>query len=244
MLTPEFFILFGAGCLIGTFAIVVGGAMFFSVPLMQWLFPEISFGAVVGNIKVGSFFTFAGSTFSTRKNVFFLQNIKLAAFAFPGAVIGASIIAHLDQRWALPAIMLAIALSFLTPKIAHLVTDKTFHVMCFLTGVYGGFFGAGVGLTLFALLRLKYPQDTDIALVKTQVRFIEMLLIIAALITHYIHGNLITAIWLPWAMGGMCGGVVGGLLLNRMGKLPGHVQKYILYTAFSFALIVASIRFF
>lgn len=243
MLIPEAVVLLGAGFIIGIFAIIMGGTMFFSVPLMQALFPEIAFGAVVGNLKVGSLMSFTGSIISTHKKINYTENLKVAAFAFPGAVLGASIISHLDQRWIFPVIIVAIALSVLAPKIAHLVTRKTFHLASFLTGIYAGFFGAGVGLIFFALLRLKYTEDHQIALTKIQVRFVEWMMVIAAVATHYLHGNLIAAIWLPWASGALVGGFIGGLLLEKMGRMPGHLQKYVLYAAFSLALIVAGVKF-
>ncbi|MBI1272752.1 MAG: TSUP family transporter [Alphaproteobacteria bacterium] len=232
------------GFIIGILGVVIGGAMFFAVPLMQWLFPLASFGIVVGNIKMGSFFRSIGSTISTHKHIEYVDNFKLSLAAFLGTILGASAIAQLDQAWLLPAVVLAIILALLAPKLAHKITNRTFHLASLLTGIYAGLFGAGIGVLLIALLRLKHPSDEKIAHVKIQARFVEWLLVITAIVTHFLHGNLVTSIWVPWSIGGLIGGYTGGVMLDKMGKLSGKVQKIILYVAFAFAFIVAAFKAF
>ena len=244
LLTTNSLLLVMAGAIIGVFSVVIGGGMFFSIPLMQWLFPGISFGAIVGNLKVGSFFRSVGSTISTHKQIEYVSNVKLAILALIGTGIGTTLIASLSQKWLFPALVVAVLLAFFAPKLADKITNKTFHVASFLTGVYAGAFGAGIGVLLIALLRLKHPADTDIAFVKIQARFVEWLLVITAVAMHLYHGNIITAIWVPWAVGALIGGYIGGVALNRLGHLPGSVQKSVLYASFAVALVVAGIRFF
>jgi uncharacterized membrane protein YfcA len=201
-------------------------------------------GAVVGNIKVSSFFRSIGSTASTFRQIEFLQNFKLVPVALVGTVLGATAISHIDQKWMLPAIVSAIIFTIQAPKFASRVTPQTFALASFITGVYAGVLGAGIGVMLVALLRLKHPEDTEIALVKIQARFVEFLLVIAAVITHIFNGSLISALWVPLSIGGIIGGYAGGVLLNKMGELSGLVQKRILYAAFSIDLLVAAKKFF
>lgn len=244
MLDPQFFILIAAGFLISIFAIVIGGAAFLSVPIIQILFPGISFGSVIGNLKIGSLITFAGSTISTRKNIAFAKNIKLAGIAFIGTIIGASFIAHLSQDWIFPAVVLAIIVSLTAPKISQYVSQRRFNIASFICGIYAGLFGAGNGIILLALIRTQLPKDSDIAYVKTQVRFIELLLAVTAVFTHFFHGNLITAIWLPWSMGAIFGGYIGGMILNKLGHLSGKKQKIVLYISFFIAFTVAFYNYY
>lgn len=243
ILTPEFLTLMVAGFFIGIFAVVIGGGMFFSAPLAQWLFPQASFGVIVGNLKVGAFFRSIGSIAATWRKIAYKECFKLSAVGLAGTVIGASFIAHLDQRWLFPAIVAAVVFAIAAPKIAAKISNRGFYVTSFLTGLYTGFFGAGNGIMLIALLRLKHPADTDISYVKIQARFIEFLFIIVAVTTHFLHGNLVAAIWIPWSIGNIAGGYAGGILLHHMGKLPGRTQKHILYTAFTFAIVTAGIKF-
>lgn len=223
--------------LVGVFAVVIGGAMFFAVPVLQLYFPEASFGALVGNMKVGSFFRSITSTISTFKHIDFLANFKLSAIGFIGTIIGASLISNLDQTWLFPAIIAAVLLAVYAPKLTKYVTPRIFHVACFLTGLYAGLFGAGIGIILIALVRLKYPEDEQIAHVKIQARFIEWLFVISAVVTHIMHGNIIAAIWVPWSIGMLIGGYFGGMMLVTLGKMSGTIQKGFLYAAFVVAIV-------
>jgi len=243
-LTPQFFLLMAAGVFISAFAVVVGGALFVSIPFIEWVFPQATMGVVIGYIKVSSFFRGIASTAATCKQIDFIQNIKIMPLALVGTVLGATTISNIDQRWLLPAIICAIIFTLQEPKWAHRVTGKTFAAATFVTGLYYGILGAGTGVILVALMRLKHPQDTEIAFVKIQARFIEFLLVAAAAVTHIINGNLVAALWLPLSIGGLVGGYGGGLLLRKMGELSAVAQKRILYVAFAVDLIVATRKFF
>jgi uncharacterized membrane protein YfcA len=229
---------------VGIFAAVVGGGFFFSVPFMQWMFPEVAFGVLIGNLKVGSFFRSIGTIGSTWRQIEYRENMKTSAFAFLGTVIGSSFIANLNQKWLFPAVIVAVILAEAAPRVAKYITSRSFNIAAFLTGAYAGVFGAGVGVMLIALLRLKHTKDAEIAFVKIQARFVEFLLVIAAVVTHFLHGNLVSAMWVPWSSGALVGGYVGGHALDRIGRMPGQVQAYILYAAFAVSIAVAGIKFF
>ena len=241
---PHALLLTLAGLAIGVFSVVVGGGLFVSIPLLQALCPAAPVGALVGNLKVGSFFRSLGSTLSTHKQIDYLQTLKLAPIAFLGTIAGASLIADLNQKWLLPAITFAIIFTLLAPRLAPKITNKTFLLATFLAGIYAGILGAGIGVILVALLRLKHPKDTDIAFVKIQARFFEFLLLITAVATHFFNHNLLASLWIPLSLGGLLGGFCGGLLLKKVGELHGNMQKYILYAAFAVDLAVAGYKFF
>ncbi len=244
LFTSQSLLLMIAGFVLGVLAVIFGGGLFFSVPFMQWLFPHVSFGAIVGNIKVGSFFRSVGSTVATHRQINYVDNIKLSVVAFIGTIVGVNIIADIDQRWLFPAIIFAIVFALIAPKLATKIHPKSFYIASFFTGIYAGIFGAGIGIILIALLRLKYPDDDQIGFVKIQARFVEWLLVITSLIVHSLHNNLIPFIWLPWGIGSVLGGYVGGRLLGKIRELPGNLQKYVLYAVFVFALAIAGVRFF
>lgn len=244
LLTWHFAGLVFVGVFIGVFSVAVGGGLFVAIPMVETLFPTASVGAVVGNIKVGSFFRSIGSTAATWRQIEFSQNLKLLPAAMVGAVIGASTISHIDQRWLFPAIVSAIIFTVFAPKFAPRVTNQSFMVAAFVTGVYAGILGAGIGVMLVALLRLKHPQDAQLAFVKIQARFVEFLITTSAVITHLFNGNLIVALFLPLSIGGLVGGYIGGFLLHKMGELSGLWQKRILYAAFCVDLYVAGKKFF
>ncbi|NBX66433.1 MAG: hypothetical protein EBQ96_05500 [Proteobacteria bacterium] len=124
-----------------------------------------------------------------------------------------------------------------------MVSPKSFHAVSFATGVYAGVFGAGIGILLVALLRLKYPEDLQIAFVKIQARFVEFLLVLTAVAMHFLHGNLVAAIWIPWSVGALIGGYVGGIVLKKLGTMSPQVQKALLYASFVLAFVFAGCKF-
>ncbi len=236
-------VLIPAGFILGIFAVVFGGTMFFTIPLMQVLFPQATFGVIIGNAKVGSFFRSIGSTVSTHKQIAYKDCAKLSVTAFIGTAIGASLIADLSQMWLFPAVCVAILFALYAPKLAAMVSPKSFHAVSFATGVYAGIFGAGIGILLVALLRLKYPDDAQIAFVKIQARFVEFLLVLTAVATHFLHGNLVAAIWVPCSIGAPLGGYVGGIVLKKLGTMAPHIQKALLYASFALAFVFAGYKF-
>ncbi|NCC21547.1 MAG: sulfite exporter TauE/SafE family protein [Alphaproteobacteria bacterium] len=240
----QFVLIFLAGGLVGILSVIVGGGMFFSIPFLQWLFPGAPTGVIVGNLKAGSFFRGIGSTWSTFREIDFAQNLKISASAFVGTVVGASIIADISPNWLFPAIVFAGALSLAAPKIAQWISHRHFHVASLLTGFYAGILGAGIGILLIALLRLKYPEDADIAHVKIQARFVEWVLVIVAVITHAVHGNLVAAIWIPWSLGSLLGGFAGGSGLKKLVHLSGRTQKIVLYITIALAIAITAYNSF
>src|SRR5262245_41054260 len=216
LLTYQTALLLVGGFLVGIFSVIIGGGFFVSIPLLQFLFPSVSYGAIVGNLKVGSFVRGIGSTITSRKEIDWLGNLRWSVPLVIGTVLGVMVIAHLDQRWMLPAIIAAIALSELAPRLATRITKRSFQAASLATGIYAGFLGAGIGIILVALFRLEHPEVERIAHVKIQARFIEWLLGCVEVIAHYFHGNLILALWLVWSVGSFAGGLAGGVLLAKL----------------------------
>src|SRR6476660_1149919 len=126
LLTRETALLLVGGFVVGIFSVIIGGGFFFSIPLLQLLFPSVSYGAVVGNLKVGSFFRGIGSTITNRKEIDWLRNLLWSVPLVTGTALGVMVIAHLHQRWMLPAIIAAIAFSELAPWLAKRITKGSF----------------------------------------------------------------------------------------------------------------------
>jgi len=243
LLTSQTALLLVGGFVVGILSVIVGGGFFVSIPLFQALFPTVSYGAIVGNLKVGSFFRGIGSTITNRKEIDWLGNLLWSVPLVIGTVLGVMVIAKLHQRWMLPAIIAAIALSELAPWLEKRITRGSFQAASLATGVYAGFLGAGIGIILVALFRLQHPEDEKIAHVKIQARFVEWLIGIVAVIAHYFHGNLIPAVWLLWSVASFAGGIAGGLLLEKLGAMPANIQRIVLRFAYLVAIAGALLPF-
>src|SRR6516165_4962489 len=243
VLTRQTALLVVGGFIVGILSVIVGGGFFVSIPLFQFLFPTASYGAIIGNLKVGSFFRGIASTITNRNEIDWLGNLLWSVPLVIGTVLGVMVIAHLHQRWMLPAIITAIALSELAPWLAKRITKGSFQAASLATGAYAGFLGAGIGIILVALFRLKHPAVERIAHVNIQARFVEWLIGIVAVIAHYFHGNLILALWLVWSVGSFAGGLMGGLLLENLGAMSGKMQKSVLRLAYLVAIAGALLPF-
>src|SRR5262249_23276837 len=173
LLTRETALLIVGGFVVGIFSVIIGGGFFISIPLLQFLFPSVSYGAIVGDLKVGSFFRGICSTITNRKEIDWLGDLPLSVPPCLCTGLAVLVLAHLHQRWMLPAIIAAITLSEVAPWLAKRITKGSFWVASLVTGAYAGFLGAGIGIILVALFRLKHPAVEKIAHVKIQARFIE-----------------------------------------------------------------------
>jgi uncharacterized membrane protein YfcA len=82
------------GFVVGIFSVIVGGGFFVSIPFLQFLFPSVSYGAIVGNLKVGSFFRGIGSTITNRKEIDWLGNLLWSVPLVIGTVLGVMVIGN------------------------------------------------------------------------------------------------------------------------------------------------------
>ena len=137
-------VLFLAGALLGVYAVVIGGGMFLSVPLFQFLYPAASIGQIVGSIKVGSATRGLASTWATWRQVRPSEGLLLSAPFVVGAALGAYLISGIDQRWMLPIVVSAIVISECAPRLHRVLNKSLFRASALVTGVYGGVLGAGL----------------------------------------------------------------------------------------------------
>lgn len=229
-------ILIIGGVVVGMISVVFGGGLFWSLPLWQFLFPEIAFGALVGNLKVGSLVRGSASTLTTWRQIRYRRSLLTSIPLLIGSAIGAQSISQLNQKWIILGVLIAVVLVETSKWIATKVNQSHFYLACLFLGTYFGFFGAGGGILLVALLRIRTPEDSAISQLKTDTRFIEMLMAIVAVIAHFLSGNIVNRFWIPWAFGSLIGGYLGGIALNKMGAMSAPVQKYILRTSYLLAL--------
>ncbi|MCK9186206.1 sulfite exporter TauE/SafE family protein [Candidatus Gracilibacteria bacterium] len=238
----EYIILIASGILIGIIGVVFGGSMLLSMPLFQILFPTFSYGQIIGNIQAGSLARGIASTISTRKHLDLKKLIPITILFIIGSASGSALIAKLDQKYLVFAIIIAIILSELSPKIAPLINNKTRYIASLFVGLYVGTIAAGSSIMLFALLRTVFHEKDQIVTAKIQARFIETLGIITVVITHIFYGNIIFPVWIFWAIGSFIGGLLGGAILKKSISLKPKTQQIYIYCVYLVALIPTIIK--
>lgn len=236
-------ILFFSAIPIGVVAVVFGGTMFLSLPLFQILFPEMTLGAIVGNIKCGSLPRNVASLHPLRKSIHMKGVLWISVAFIVGGILGARSIAHLSQAFVLPTIIAAFFVTEYASWIQKHIPSKAIILVALVVGFYGGIIGAGIFLLVIALLRLHYPRDDQITTVRADGLLLEGLLNIGAIAVLAYEGFIDIQIALVWAAGSTLGGYIGGHLIVKTGKCSQPMQQWMLRAMFLVALAIAVWKF-
>lgn len=236
---PNTWILLGAGIALSFWGFLIGGSSFLSVGLLQALFPGAGFGTIIGNQKCSGLGRGIASLPVLWREIEWKKIWPLILIAMVGTVAGASVIASLDPRWLLPAVLIGVFLTEIAPRGAAKFTKHHFRIGSILTGLYCGFLGLGAGVFLLALLRTQWPAREQLMHIQIQKRVVILLLNVVAVIAHGLHGNLVLEMFLPLMIGNLIGGWLSSKLLLRMRALPGSVQHKFLYVSYAFVIGVA-----
>jgi uncharacterized membrane protein YfcA len=214
-------LLAGAGFLSGALNAVAGGGTFFTfAALLASGLPPITANATSAvALAVGS----VASAAAYRREISGLwrTSLRLALASAVGSILGALILIGLDNvtfRGMIPWLLLFATIVFaLGPRIARAVGTAEADApplqrrlvgmaIQFLTAVYGGFFGAGMGFLMLASLGL--TEGTNYHRINA-IKQILAVIIQAVAIVLFIHGGIIA--W-PAALVTMAAAIVGGYL--------------------------------
>ena len=235
MLFPDILVLLLAGLLSGALNAVAGGGTFFTfAALMAVGLPPITANASSSvALAVGS----VASAAAYRRELAQLWRgaLWLSMASAAGALIGALILVALDNitfRGLVPWLLLVATIIFaLGPRIARLTGVEEGDtptlgrrlaglVIQFLTAIYGGFFGAGMGFLMLASLGLtEGTQYHGINAIKQ----ILAIVIQGVAIVVFIRGGVID--WPPALivmLAAICGGYFG---VGVARKVPGPVMR-------------------
>jgi uncharacterized membrane protein YfcA len=235
MSPADFAILAAAGFLSGALNAVAGGGTFFTfAALLAAGLPPITANATSAvALAIGSL----ASAAAYRREISSLWRnmLRLALASAVGALVGALILVALDNvtfRGLIPWLLLFATVVFaLGPRIAGAVGTADIGAptlarrlagmaIQFLTAVYGGFFGAGMGFLMLASLGL--TEGTDYHRINA-IKQILAIIIQAVAIVIFIHGGLIA--W-PAALVTMAAAVAGGYLgVDVARKVPGSIMR-------------------
>jgi hypothetical protein len=155
--------------------------------------------------------------------------LRLGAFTTVGAIGGAALLLVLPaaafKRIVVVFIVIALVLIMFQPWLSRWLTRARAHgqerhsagvlgtAAVFVTGIYGGYFGAAQGILLLAILSLSIDDD---------LQRINALKVVLAGLANLIAGVVfVIAAHVAWGAAGLiaAGSIVGGLLGARWGRL-------------------------
>ncbi|QPC86038.1 TSUP family transporter [Mesorhizobium sp. NBSH29] len=239
----EVVLLFSAGFLSSAVNAVAGGGTFLTFGAMSLIgIPPISANATSSVTQFPGYVTSTLAYWSDIKT-FWRSALWLAAISAVGAVIGSLILLALDNpsfRVMVPWLLLGATTLFaagpwLKPKPregGEPVSSATGTIAQFVTSIYGGFFGAGMGVMMLASLGLTQAGDYH------RLNALKNLLatVIAAIaIVIFVGGGVVA--WLPAMImipGGAMGGYAGVWIAKRVPQIA--VRIFVIATGIFLAI--------
>jgi uncharacterized protein len=116
--------------------------------------------------------------------------------------------------------------SFRKKKLSHASTmpPPLLAMAQFAISIYGGYFGAGIGFLMLALLTIAgQPVKTAAATKNCLAMFMNLSAVLIFMFSHHIHWVETVSL----SIGGILGGVIGTLLMPR---IPDHLLRYFIVT--------------
>jgi uncharacterized membrane protein YfcA len=241
---PTLFWLFLLAIPVGLFAVVIGASQFLSIPIFQLFFPQMTLGAIVGNLRIGNMLRDAIALIPVRKDIKLASLWSYIVVICIGSVLGTLATANIPQWVLLPILLLAVMVTEAAPYISRYVHRHALTAAFFLTGVYYGIIGAGGSVISLAFLRIRFPSDKEIHAVRVHMLLLEFSAFAVSVAAFILTGKIDWRISLTWAAGAMIGGYVGGIVLKRTGKAKPKTQIILLRTVYVIAIAVAAWRAF
>lgn len=229
---------------VGVFAVLIGASQFLSIPLFQLFFPQMTLGAIVGNLRIGNMLRDLVALIPVYRSVQFKTLGTFIVVICIGSIIGTLGTISLPQTVLLPILLFAVVVTEAAPWISSRVHRHALLGAFFLTGVYYGVIGAGGSVITLAFLRVQYPQDHHIHAVRVHMLLLEFCAFAVSVAAFVLTGRVDWVISLVWAAGAMIGGYIGGIVLKHTGKTKPRTQKIFLRAVYCVAIGVALWRLF
>ncbi len=240
--------IFAAGLAAGSINTIVGSGSLVTFPTLL----ALGYPPLLANVSnnVGLVPGTVSGAFAYRRELTGQRSrlLRLGTASLLGGVAGAALLLGLPGtvfRAAVPALILVAAiLMALQPRLSKLLEDRGdrkrhggngLFLGVFLTGVYGGYFGAAQGVILIALLAI-FVHD-DLQRLNGTKNVLAMVVNTAASVLFIIFSTL------SWSVVGLiaAGSVIGGQVGARIGRrLPAAVLRWVIVTV---GVVVASILF-
>lgn len=220
--------LFGAGVVGGIVNALAGGATLITFPVML----ATGLPAVIANasnaVAIAPGHLLAAWADRDRLDWRDRHLWAIGCWSVAGGGMGAALLLALPERLFLlpiPALIgLATALFAFAPRIAAwscrwqgTVRHRSERLILLLATLYGGFFGAGLGIILTAVLTLGEPDD--IRKVKVLKNVLATAVSLSAIVIFIVRGVVAWGATLPMLLGALLGGYAGGQLIRTLPAL-------------------------
>ncbi len=234
MSAHDILILFLSGIMGGAVNAIAGGGTFFTFPA----FMSVGLPAIVAN-ATNSLSIFPGHAAGVLPYLKKLKNnykhiLKLFSAAFLGGLTGSILLIYTSETifrslvpWLIGAATIIFALAPYVKKLPHLKNAENnfplFWISIFIITIYGGYFGAGQGVILLAVLSLLSSEPLNI--INMQKNLYAVIANSSALIM-FVFSNMIS--WnhgLVVMAGAILGGYIGGRLSH---KIPANYLRVVI----------------
>lgn len=211
-------ILFGIGAFSGSINAVVGGGTFFSFPVLLALgLPPVAANAT-NTVALWPASATAAGAYRAELRLVRDRLLFRSLAAVMGGIIGALLLLASGDAlfyrlvpFLLAGATLLFAFSrFVVQRLSHLSRRANAALtlgLALLFSIYGGYFGAGVGILLMAALALGGEQDPQVA--NAQKNLFGALINGAAIVIFVLRGTVVWNVALTVMVGAICGGYFG-----------------------------------
>lgn len=221
----DILILFLSGIMGGAVNAIAGGGTFFTFPA----FMSIGLPALIAN-ATNSLSIFPGHAAGVLPYINKLKEnykkiIKLFSAAFLGGLAGSILLIYTSEvffrslvPWLIGAATIIFALAPYVKKLPHLKNAENnfplFWISIFIITIYGGYFGAGQGVILLAVLSVLSSEPLDIINMKKNLYAVianssALIMFVFSDMISWDHGLIVMA-------GAILGGFIGGKLSNKI----------------------------
>ena len=225
-----YFLYFIATVLAGTINALAGGGGLITFPLLMLVVAPVPADATSA---VALFFAYPTAVWRTRSQlVGIFDRGWLWLLLIPsvlGGLVGAVLLSRTDDRnfvqlvpW---LVLVATLIIVLRPILVRSDESGSVHpditlalwpvaiAGIFLVGLYGGYFGSGIGILMIGAL--SFISRGDIRHVVALKNFLTLCMRGAAILVLVFEGNVKWSYGVPMAFGGLIGGYIGGMISHR-----------------------------
>lgn len=227
------FVLFTATIVAGTINALAGGGGLITFPLLMLIVTPVTADATSA---IALFFAYPTAVWRTRnqlEDVFGRGWLWLLLIpSVLGGLIGAVLLNRTDNRnfielvpW---LVLIATVIIVLRPILVRRDETGSVHpeitaafwplavAGIFVVGLYGGYFGSGIGILMIGAL--SFISRGDIRHVVALKNFLTLCMRGAAVLVLVYEGNVNWSYGVPMAIGGLVGGYVGGMISHRANR--------------------------